>query len=240
MFTFYRVGGSVRDELLGLKPKDRDYTAVLNDSGSISAEDALLKLEQFLLSNGHSTVGVVEEFFVLKMREGKSGQVVDYVLARADGPSSDGRHPDYVKVGSLFDDLSRRDFTVNALARSPQGELIDFFNGTQDLDLKLIRFVGSAEARLREDGLRLLRALRFCVTKGFTLHGSVSAVFGSLSSSDVVFLLRNTHPNRINEELGRMFRHNTEHSMDILGDFKEIRKALFAESMWLCPTTRRK
>ncbi|MBQ9014515.1 MAG: HD domain-containing protein [Firmicutes bacterium] len=101
---------------------------------------------------------------------------IEITTYRVDGAYSDGRHPDQVRfVTSLKEDLRRRDFTVNALAMNLRGELADPFGGRADLEAGTIRAVGDAEARFREDGLRILRALRFAAVLDYEIEPQTEA-----------------------------------------------------------------
>ena len=156
-YEAYAVGGCVRDSLLGLAPKDWDLTT------SARPEQAKRALAAFrVIDTGlrHGTVTALS-----------GGTAVEVTSYRVDGPYSDGRHPDAVAfTASLKEDLARRDFTVNALAYRPETGLVDCFGGLQDLAEKRIRCVGDADRRFREDGLRILRALRFSADLGFAVE----------------------------------------------------------------------
>ncbi len=154
-FAAYAVGGCVRDTLLGVEPKDWDITT--------SASPVEVK-EIF----GHTLDTGIEHGTVTIMR-GKIGyEVTTY---RIDGKYSDGRHPDQVKfTPNLFEDLRRRDFTINAMAYSDETGLVDEFCGMEDLEKKVVRCVGEAKERFREDALRMLRAIRFSAQLGFTIE----------------------------------------------------------------------
>lgn len=154
-FAAYAVGGCVRDTLLGVEPKDWDITT--------SASPVQVK-EIF----GHTLDTGIEHGTVTIMR-GKIGyEVTTY---RIDGKYSDGRHPDQVKfTPNLFEDLRRRDFTINAMAYSDETGLVDEFCGMEDLEKKVVRCVGDAKERFQEDALRMLRAIRFSAQLGFTIE----------------------------------------------------------------------
>ncbi len=154
-FAAYAVGGCVRDTLLGVEPKDWDITT--------SASPVQVK-EIF----GHTLDTGIEHGTVTIMR-GKIGyEVTTY---RIDGKYSDGRHPDQVKfTPNLFEDLRRRDFTINAMAYSNETGLVDEFCGMEDLEKKVVRCVGEAKERFQEDALRMLRAIRFSAQLGFTIE----------------------------------------------------------------------
>jgi len=160
-FPAYVVGGCVRDSLLGLQPHDWDIcTAALPEDMQAVFRD--LHTVETGLKHGTLTV------------------VVDHVpyevtTFRVDGDYSDHRHPDSVRfVDNLTEDLARRDFTVNAMAFSPDTGLADPFGGREDLSAKLIRCVGDPRQRFDEDALRVLRALRFASVYDFAIEPATS------------------------------------------------------------------
>jgi tRNA nucleotidyltransferase (CCA-adding enzyme) len=161
--------------------------------------------------------------------------VADFVLARKDGPSSDGRRPDFVLPGTLLDDLERRDFRINAMALL-NGELVDPFNGQADLEAGLIRFVGNPQDRIAEDGLRVMRALRFSVTKHFKLPPDT---WIPINTPFAAQMLHKVSVERIREEMDKMFSVDTERSMQLLSSVSSlIRGAIFRDGLRLIPTLR--
>jgi len=179
-FEAYVVGGAVRDYLLGRDAHDWDITTNARPENVVGLFDHVIETG---IQHGTVTVVLDDESF----------EVTTY---RTDGTYSDGRHPDEVKfVQSIDDDLSRRDFTINAIAYDPIDErLYDPFAGMCDIRAGLIRAVGSAGNRFREDGLRMLRALRFCSTLGFDLDEDTEAAI----TDDVPL---NVAPERIHDEI---------------------------------------
>lgn len=156
-FEAFAVGGCVRDSLLGLAPKDWD---VATSALPGQAEQALADFRIAETGLKHGTITVVS-----------GGMPVEVTTYRIDGDYSDNRHPDGVTfTRSLREDLTRRDFTVNAMACGLSGGIVDRFGGLEDLDRKLIRCVGDPDRRFREDGLRILRALRFSSVLGFSIE----------------------------------------------------------------------
>lgn len=156
--TAYAVGGCVRDILRGVTPDDYDITT------SALPDEVLALFGNSAIPTGlkHGTVTVKSY--------GTKCEVTTY---RAEGEYTDHRRPDVVRfVSSLADDLSRRDFTMNAIALSLRGEFIDLFGGCVDIKNKVIRSVGNAETRFSEDALRMLRALRFSAVLGFEIEVS--------------------------------------------------------------------
>jgi poly(A) polymerase len=142
----YFAGGCVRDRLLGLVPVDYDI-----------ATDATPDRVKTLFPHAMS---VGESFGVMLVRRG--GHTLEVATFRSDGRYLDGRHPESIRFGTEIEDAARRDFTVNAMFEDPvSGRLIDHFNGRSDLDERVLRAVGDPVARLCEDRLRVLRAIRF-------------------------------------------------------------------------------
>lgn len=158
-YESYIVGGCVRDSLLGRKPKDWDIT-----TNSLPEEviDIFTGLGYKVIETGlkHGTVTVIID------KEG-----FEITTYRVDGDYSDGRHPDNVTfTRNLKDDLSRRDFTINALAYNDKEGLIDYFNGVEDLRNKVIKCVGSPLCRYNEDSLRMIRCIRFASQLNFNIE----------------------------------------------------------------------
>lgn len=154
-FAAYFAGGYTRDQILGREHSDVDI-----------ATDASPQRVQELFER---TIPVGVQFgVVLVMEEGLPFEVATF---RSDGAYVDGRHPSSVRFGSIEEDARRRDFTINAMYSDPEsGEVIDLVGGRSDLAAGVIRAVGDAEARFREDRLRMLRAIRFAARLGFTIE----------------------------------------------------------------------
>lgn len=177
-FEAFIVGGCVRDLILGRKPKDWDVTT------NATPEQIIPLFEKTVYENSFGTVAVVFENYI-DVTHVTSGNVsretsidvtpetyiVEITPYRTESTYSDARHPDEVSFSrNIEDDLGRRDFTINAMAYSISKEnLLDMFKGQEDLKDKVIRTVGSADDRLKEDALRMLRAVRFAVELGFVV-----------------------------------------------------------------------
>ena len=154
-YRAYAVGGCVRDSLLGLIPHDYDLCtyAPPEETARVFADFPLVRAGE-----KHGTVGVVME-----------GQVYEITTFRTEGGYQDSRHPDWVRfVADVKEDLARRDFTVNAMAYSPEEGYIDPFGGQKDLERHILRAVGDPQDRFTEDALRILRGVRFAVRFGLT------------------------------------------------------------------------
>ncbi len=156
-FEAYIVGGCVRDFLLGNEPKDWDVTT------NAKPEEIQEVFPDSFYENNFLTVTV---------RTGSQKiPEVEITTYRSEAKYSDKRHPDQVTFAkTLQEDLSRRDFTVNALAMDEKKKIVDSFEGQEDLKKKIIRTVGNPNDRFGEDALRMLRAVRFATTLGFTIE----------------------------------------------------------------------
>lgn len=161
-FEAYLVGGCVRDYLLGVTPTDIDITTSAKPDEIKAAFCNYMTIDTGIR---HGTVTVLINH-----------QAFEITTYRVDVGYSDGRHPDEVRfTASLYEDAARRDFTVNAMAYHPDAGVIDFFNGRDDLATGVIRCVGDPVRRFGEDALRMLRALRFAATLGFSIDPATSA-----------------------------------------------------------------
>ena len=152
-FEAYAVGGCVRDSLLGITPHDYDLC-----TNAMPEQTCQVFQGYFLVRSGekHGTIGVVTD-----------DGVVEITTFRTEGDYQDGRHPGWVHfVSTIQEDLSRRDFTVNAMAYSPRTGLVDPWGGQADLQQKTLRTVGDPTLRFTEDALRILRGVRFAVRFG--------------------------------------------------------------------------
>lgn len=163
-YQAYLVGGCVRDAIIGRVPNDWDITT--------SAHPDQVKAifpRTFDTGLQHGTVSVKDIV----------GNIYEVTTFRSDGQYEDGRHPTSVKfISSIEDDLARRDFTINAIAWNETSGFIDPFGGIQNIEKKIIRTVGDPTQRFTEDGLRILRALRFSAELTFEIEQETfSAIF---------------------------------------------------------------
>src|SRR3989344_227076 len=189
-FSAYLVGGCVRDLLLNQTPKDWD---VATDA---APEQIVAAFPKTFYENQFGTVTVVnEEATDLTLNN------IEVTPFRLEGFYTDFRHPDKVEWGkSIEDDLKRRDFTINALAYSPQKDkLVDQFKGQDDLKNKVVRAVGSPDERFQEDPLRMLRAIRLASQLGFTIANETAESISRRSQ-----LLANISRERIRDEFQKI------------------------------------
>lgn len=186
----YLVGGCVRDMFLGTTPKDYDFTV---ETPPENIEN-ILRLYHIPFNAMSAKYGTIvarignEEYEITSTRK-----EADYV---------DNRHPEEVIFGvSIEEDLKRRDFTINAMAMDSKGNIIDSFDGNKCFDLEnhLIKTVGNPETRFKEDPLRIMRALRFSITKGFQLDAATQKAM-----VDCKDMLNNISKERITAELRKI------------------------------------
>jgi putative nucleotidyltransferase with HDIG domain len=185
--TALLAGGCVRDALLGKEPKDYDVAT------SATPEEVMR-----LFRSGH-TVGA--HFGVVLVKRG--GHTLEIATFRKDGSYSDGRRPDHVTFSTAEEDAQRRDFTVNGLFENPlTGEVIDYVGGRADLQAGVLRAIGDARARLEEDRLRLLRAIRFTTVLGFEMEASTWAAVCALAPQ-----IQTVAMERVKEEFSKIMAH---------------------------------
>lgn len=179
----YIVGGCVRDSLLCLNPDDYDIT-----TSALPKEIEKVFEEEKVIETGikHGSITVIIE-----------DMPIEITTYRIEGNYRDHRHPDFVRfTNRLEDDLSRRDFTINALAYNPNSGIVDCFNGKADIEAGIIRCVGDGNLRFNEDALRILRALRFSSVLGFHIEDNTkSAAFNNKD------LLKTVSSERVYSEL---------------------------------------
>lgn len=244
----YEVGGCIRDEILGIPSKDVDFSVVLDGNDAVLMGDTSpfeymvnklkhMGFEIFLETPEHLTVRAQFPRSYMIAGDNK-GLTADFVLARKEGTYTDGRRPDFVEPGTLEDDLARRDFTMNAIAKAPDGTLIDPFNGQMDIRMRQIRAVGDPMERLTEDALRAVRAVRFAVTKGFKIDPALAQAMESYPVWRAV--KDNISDERIQVETSKMFRFDTRESLLILERFPALRTAMFSGSVSLDATMKTK
>ena len=196
-FAAYAVGGCVRDACLGLTPQDYDLcTAALPEQ----TEAVFAGRKLVLAGKKHGTVGVVTDC-----------GVVEITTFRTEGAYRDNRHPDWVAfVPAIEQDLARRDFTVNAMAYSPNRGFADPFGGREDLKKRLLRAVGDPARRFREDSLRILRGARFAAKYGLRVEKATWEAMVAQSP-----LMDNLARERVFEELCKLLPLLTVETMDL-------------------------
>lgn len=195
----FMVGGCVRDSLLGLIPKDFDITTSALPNVTESLFEKTIPTG---IKHGTITVVIDKENF----------EVTTY---RTEGDYLNNRHPETVEfVTDIKEDLSRRDFTINAFAYNDKEGLIDYFNGINDLNNKIIRAVGDPNKRFQEDALRMLRAIRFSAQLDFDIEDNT---YEAIKTN--YHLIKNISNERIRDELCKILISNTpSKGIDMLRD----------------------
>ncbi len=185
-YESYIVGGCVRDSILGVEPEDWDITTSALPSQIMECFKNYKMIENGLK---HGTVAVIINAVLL--------EITTY---RIDGKYTDNRRPDYVEFTNKIElDLERRDLTINAMAYNHAYGLIDYFGGINDIKLKEIKCVGNPDSRFNEDGLRILRALRFASVLGFEIEIETSKSIHINKE-----LLKNISAERISAEFNKL------------------------------------
>lgn len=244
MFDFYEVGGKVRDELLGIESKDIDYVAVPDLkyydklANKMDVQYIFNDLISFLKTERFYIFLVTPEMYTIRAKFPKGhehqGITADFVLARKEIGYIEGTRKPIVVPGTLMDDLRRRDFTVNAIAKSITGEIFDPFNGRKDLEDRILKTPISGDITFSDDPLRLLRAIRFAVTKGFSIGDQVSKCIFYFDYPNKFAVVSEE---RIREELYKCLKHNTLLTLEKLEFYKDLRDYIFTKTnLWLSPT----
>lgn len=203
-YKAYAVGGCVRDFLLGKPEKDVDITTSAKPEAVVKI---LKKNDIKVVETGlkHGTVTAIV-----------NGGPYEITTFRKDGEYKDNRRPESVDfVDDVKEDLSRRDFTINAIAYNHKEGIVDLFGGKKDLDNKIIRAVGDADLRFKEDALRIMRALRFSSTLCFDIEENTKkAIF------DNMYLLDNIAKERIFAELMKLLVGGNV--MKVLDEYRDV------------------
>lgn len=242
----YFVGGYVRDKFLGFDSKDIDFVFVI-DNINISIEDGFAIMSNWLIDEGFNIFLTTPKMLTIRAKFPNSEKYLsyhsltaDFVLARKEEYSEHSRNP-IVKIGSLSDDLERRDFTINAMAMDLDGNLIDLFNGLNDLKERILRTPLEPFVTLYDDPLRLLRALRFIITRDMNLDDKLKEAINNNKIIEKLFTLVSS--DRIREELFKMFQHSTSETLKLLNKIEKkipnFLDRLFSNGLWLKPTNEK-
>jgi tRNA nucleotidyltransferase/poly(A) polymerase len=224
----------VRDELLGLIPKDIDYLCVPNDL----FDDQFDKLVQYITSTGSLIYYTNKQ--CLTIRAKIDSIVADYVLPRCDVYYNSGSRIPFVRNGSLEEDLQRRDFTINCIAKEVStGKLIDLFDGSNHIKNRLLVTPKDPLVTFTDDPLRVIRGIRFIVTLGFRFSTEVEKYVED--DKVLISLKTKVSVDRIRKELDKMFKANTIHTLQVLISYPKLCKIIFDEmGLWLSPTLKKK
>jgi tRNA nucleotidyltransferase/poly(A) polymerase len=242
MPKIYKVGGCVRDGILGIESKDIDFTFVL-DNTDRSVDEGFEIMSKWLEHKEFTIFLSTPEMFTIRAKFPKGdpneGLVADFVLARKEVGYKEGTRQPILELGTLEDDLVRRDFTLNAMAIDEDGNLIDLFGGKEDLKKRILRTPLDPRVTMMDDPLRILRALRFSITKGFEIDDSI---FVAMSQPEILEKLRTTvSVERIRDEVFKMMKYDTISTIRLLTNVdKELIpgffELVFSKGLWLKPT----
>ena len=201
-FEAFLIGGSVRDFIMELPIGDIDITTNATPS---QVKEVFKDFRVIETGIKHGTVTVLID-----------NEPIEITTYRSEGTYSDNRHPDSVKFSdSLSDDVIRRDFTMNAIAYDFTEGFCDLTGGIDDINNKIIRCIGDAEARFREDALRILRALRFSSVLGFAIEENTKIAIHRCKD-----LLKNISAERIQVEFVKLICGKNAYS--VLQEFSDV------------------
>ena len=197
-YEAFIVGGCVRDSIIGLKPNDYDITTSAKPNEIMN----IFKNEKIIETGiKHGTVTLI-----------KNGIEYEITTYRIDGEYKDNRRPDFIEfTNDINKDLQRRDFTINAIAYNHRIGIIDTFNGISDIYKKTIKTVGKADERFNEDGLRIIRAVRFSCKLGFDIEkDTLTSVYKNIK------LIKNVSIERIQNEFNKILLSDSPENLYIL------------------------
>lgn len=208
-YEAYAVGGCVRDSLLSRTPNDWDLTTSARPEQTVACFSGFRVIETGIK---HGTVTVL-----------LNGSPLEITTYRRDGAYADHRHPDHVTFSdAVEEDLARRDFTVNAMAYHPVRGLVDPFGGQADLARGTIACVGDPRTRFEEDGLRILRAVRFASVLGFSIDAPTAEAIHAQKD-----LLDSVARERVREELDKLLLGTG--AVGILRDYSDVLTQILPE-----------
>lgn len=221
----YEVGGSLRNELLGLKSRDRDFSIV---APSYQA------MKEWILANGGNIFQERPHYLAIKAKMPNLG-ATDYNLARKESFYTMGNPETVVPAANIEEDLSRRDFTMNAIAREVGSTtLIDPYNGLDAIRSYEIRAVRNAMERFTEDKMRIVRAIRFKAQLGFKITEEVHNAMIKFIADD----FRDVKTEALQVELEKAFMSNTPGSLLAFAQYPQVVTLMKKRAIRLLPTLK--
>jgi tRNA nucleotidyltransferase/poly(A) polymerase len=226
---------------MGLQSKDIDFTFVL-DNLDRTVEEGFQIMTDWLTHKEFTIFLSTPDCFTIRARFPKGdpneGLVADFVLARKETGYVEGTRRPILTLGTLHDDLIRRDFTVNAIAINEDGNLIDPFLGVEDIKKKILITPLDPTITLMDDPLRLLRALRFAITKKFKIS---QEILDAMKQPELLTKLQLTvSGERIREEILKMMAADTPNAFRLLSVMDDhipgFLEVIFEKGLWLKPT----
>ncbi len=240
MLKLFKVGGCVRDGLLGVHTKDIDFTVVLDDINQ-TVDQGWDTMLTFLKDQGFKVFLKTKDCFTVRAMFPKGhkhqGLVADFVMARKDLGFVSGTRKPILQLGTLSDDLMRRDFTVNAMAMDMDGNIIDDWGGQRALQQMTLRTPLDPMTTLMDDPLRLLRALRFSITRGFRIS---DILWDAMMQPGILVKMKDVvSQDRMRDEVTKMMAHDTVKSLKLLSSIPGLLDVVFSDGLWLMPTSKK-
>jgi tRNA nucleotidyltransferase/poly(A) polymerase len=229
----FKVGGCVRDEILGVRSNDIDYSVVV--TGLTDINDAFQYLNDWLFANDYEIFLSTPECLTVRARKGR--EAADFVLARREVGYIPGTRQPIVEVGTLYDDLVRRDFTFNTLAVDENGEKVDMFGGIEDLHNRILRTPLPAMQTFMDDPLRVLRAVRFRIKYGCVWTVDIQKAIENPCLPEMMSVVST---DRIRDELSKAMAVNSFATLKLLSSLPDaLVKVWLGNGLWLMPTTKK-
>ncbi len=229
------VGGSIRDELLGLNSKDKDFVVVLDDI-SKTVDQGFDEMKEHLVQQQYQIFLETRDCYTIRAKfpigHAHEGLVADFVLARKEIGYIKGTRNPILVLGTIEDDIFRRDFRCNALYKDENGNIVDLTGfGIDDIKFKVLQTPLDPLITFQDDPLRIFRGIRFCITKTFILNQScIDAMRQDTIDFSTVSL------ERVREELYKCFKHNTLKTLRYLEAFPKLQQYAFGSNeLWLKP-----
>ena len=244
MPQIYEVGGCVRDEIIGVHTNDIDFTFVLDNTDQ-TVDEGWDEMLTHLKTEGFKIFLETKDCFTVRAKFPKGhvneGLVADFVMARKEVGYILGTRKPILELGTLEDDLRRRDFTLNALAKDLDGTIVDLFEGKKHLEEGILVTPLNPIKTFFDDPLRMIRALRFSITKGFEIDSEVwDAMF---EPGLIEHLKKVVSKERIQGEVSKMMKHDTVSTLRLLAKIDKIEpkllEVMFGGDIWLLPSTKK-
>mgnify|MGYP001165256826 FL=1 len=244
MPQIYEVGGCVRDEIIGVHTNDIDFTFVLDNTDQ-TVDEGWDEMLSHLKTEGFKIFLETKDCFTVRAKFPKGhvneGLVADFVMARKEVGYILGTRKPILELGTLEDDLRRRDFTLNALAKDLDGTIVDLFEGKKHLEEGILVTPLNPIKTFFDDPLRMIRALRFSITKGFEIDPEV---WDAMFEPGLIEHLKNVvSKERIQGEVSKMMKHDTVSTLRLLAKIDKIEpkllEVMFGGDIWLLPSTKK-
>ena len=244
MPQIYEVGGCVRDEIIGVHTNDIDFTFVLDNTDQ-TVDEGWDEMLSHLKTEGFKIFLKTKDCFTVRAKFPKGhvneGLVADFVMARKEVGYILGTRKPILELGTLEDDLRRRDFTLNALAKDLDGTIVDLFEGRKHLEDGILVTPLNPIKTFFDDPLRMIRALRFSITKGFEIDPEV---WDAMFEPGLIEHLKNVvSKERIQGEVSKMMKHDTVSTLRLLAKIDKIEpkllEVMFGGDIWLLPSTKK-